>query len=243
MNASASPAPAVSRPILALETSTEHCSVALLRHDGSVSERTVAASAGHSERLLPMVQALLAEAGLGLADLDAIAYGAGPGAFTGLRLACGVAQGLAFGTGLPVIGVGSLEALAWASGQPRVYACVDARMNEVYFAAYRIDGLQVETALEAGVAAASAAGIPEGEGWHGCGSGFASYADDLQARLTGRLSGADAGAVPAAASVARLAAARLAAGAGQDAFHAQPAYVRQKVALTTAERLARGGKA
>ena len=243
MNPNALTAAAVPRRVLALETSTEHCSVALLREDGTCFERTVSASAGHSERVLPLVQALLAEAKLALADLDAIAYGAGPGAFTGLRLACGLAQGLAFGAGLPVVGVGSLEALAWASGHSRVYACVDARMNEVYFAAYRIDGPVIETALEAGVAHAAAAGVPEGADWHGCGSGFSTYGPELQARLAGHLAGVNATAVPTASAVARLAAVRLAGGGGQDAFHAQPAYVRQKVALTTAERLARGGKA
>lgn len=243
MPAYAFPPDFVPRRVLALETSTEHCSVALLRDDGSLVTRMVAASSGHSERLLPMVRELLAESKLGLTDLAAIAYGAGPGAFTGLRLACGVAQGLAFGAGLPVVGVGSLEALAWASGRPRVYACVDARMNEVYFAAYRIDGLRVEVVLAPGVAHAAAAGVPEGVGWHGCGSGFATYAVELQQRLAGHLAEVNGEDQPVAAAVACLAAQRLAAGGGDDPFQAQPAYVRQKVALTTAERLARGGKA
>ncbi len=237
------PSDFVPRRVLALETSTERCSVALLRDDGRLSTRMVAASSGHSERLLPLVRELLEEAKLGLAELDAIAYGAGPGAFTGLRLACGVAQGLAFGAGLPVVGVGSLEALAWASGRPRVYACLDARMNEVYFAAYRIDGMGVEIALAPGVAHAAAAGLPEGAGWYGCGSGFATYALELRQRLAGQLAEVNGDDIPAAAAVASLAAARLASGGGADAFQAQPAYVRQKVALTTAERLARGGKA
>jgi tRNA threonylcarbamoyladenosine biosynthesis protein TsaB len=228
--------------ILAIETSTEACSVALLV-DGQVRYRSVPASSGHSESVLPLIRELLMDADISLKALDAIAYGAGPGAFTGLRLACGVAQGLAFGAGLPVLGVGSLEALAWASGKPRVYAALDARMNEVYFAAYRIAGLYLEEELAPGVAHAEAAGVPDGQGWFGCGSGFLSYGDELVKRLGPALSGFDAALVPDASAVAQLAAARLAIRAGLDPFEAQPVYVRQKVALTTAERLARGGKA
>jgi tRNA threonylcarbamoyladenosine biosynthesis protein TsaB len=228
--------------ILAIETSTETCSVALLL-DGHVRHRSVPASSGHSERVLPLIRELLDEADLSLKGLNAIAYGAGPGAFTGLRLACGVAQGLAFGAGLPVIGVGSLEALAWASGKPRVYAALDARMNEVYFAAYRIEGLDLEQELAPGVAHAGDAGLPAGEGWFGCGSGFSAYGEELVKRLGPALTGFDAALVPDASAVAQLAAARLAIQAGLDPFEAQPAYVRQKVALTTAERLDRGGKA
>jgi tRNA threonylcarbamoyladenosine biosynthesis protein TsaB len=228
--------------ILALETSTESCSAALLTRTG-LCHRALPAGSGHSERVLPLIRELLAEAGLTLSDLDAIAYGAGPGAFTGLRLACAVTQGLAFGAGLPVIGVGTLEALAWATGKSRVYAALDARMNEVYFAAYEIEGLELREVLCPGVAAAEEAGVPEGEGWFGCGSGFSSYREALVQRLGPALMDFDASRVPDAVAVVRLAAARLARGPGLDPFEAQPAYVRQKVALTTAERLARGGKA
>lgn len=228
--------------ILAIETSTETCSVALLSGD-HVGHRSVPASSGHSERILPLIRELLDEADICLSDLDALAYGAGPGAFTGLRLACGVAQGLAFGAGLPVIGVGSLEALAWAAGKPRVYAALDARMNEVYFAAYRRDRGDLQEALAPGVVHAGEAAVPEGSGWFGCGSGFSAYGEELVKRLGPALAGFDATLVPDAAAVAQLAAVRLTSQAGQDPFEAQPAYVRQKVALTTAERLARGGKA
>ncbi len=228
--------------ILALETATESCSAALFA-DGRLFHRALPAGSGHSERVLPLIRELLAESGLALTDLDAIAYGAGPGAFTGLRLACAVTQGLAFGAGLPVIGVGTLEALAWATGKSRVYAALDARMNEVYFAAYEIEGLAVREVLAPGVAAAEQAGLPQGQGWFGCGSGFLSYREALVKRLGPTLADFDATLVPDAAAVARLAAARLASRPALDPFEAQPAYVRQKVALTTAERLARGGKA
>lgn len=122
--------------ILALDTTTVLCSVALIR-DGEVIDCAVEAGQSHSSRLLPMIDRLLAEASVGLPALDAIAFGAGPGSFTGVRIACGVAQGLAFGAGRPVIPVDSLEAMALASGAAQVMSCLDARMGEVYFAAYR----------------------------------------------------------------------------------------------------------
>ena len=128
--------------ILAIETSTETASVALLEGE-RIGERSVAGRPGHSETLLPEILGLLADAGVALADLDAIAYGAGPGAFTGLRLACGVVQGLAMGANKPAIPVGTLEALAsqCADESGAIFIAVDARMSEVYFAAYeRRDG-------------------------------------------------------------------------------------------------------
>lgn len=154
--------------LLALETATQHLSVALWR-DGDCHERTAEIANGGSERLLPWVQALLAEADMGFSALDGIAFGAGPGGFTGLRLACGVAQGLACGLGLPVVAVSSLEALAWsawmreqdhgrAQAPARIFACLDARMNEVYCAAYEIREGLPEIVLAPFVAAPQAVG-------------------------------------------------------------------------------------
>lgn len=218
-------------PLLALETSTRRLSVAL-RRDGEVAERAAELPNGGSEWLLPAVQALLADAGLSLGQLDGIAFGAGPGSFTGLRLAAGCAQGLAFGLDLPVLGVGTLEALALASGESKVFACLDARMNEVYTAAYA-DGAEV---LAPAVSPPGQVRLPPGDGWVGCGDGLAAYAGLLPvpARVRADL-------LPTAAAVARLAAPRLARGEGLPAALAAPWYVRDKVALTTAERLARGG--
>lgn len=113
----------------AIETSTEWCSVALWR-EGEIAALERRAGQRHSEWVLPMLESLLEGS-----QLDAVAFGAGPGAFTGLRIACAVAQGLAFGRGLPVIGVSTLDALAQESGAARVVACIDARMREVYYAA------------------------------------------------------------------------------------------------------------
>ena len=197
---------------------------------------------GGSERLLPWANELLAEAGLGLKQLDGIAFGAGPGGFTGLRLACGVAQGLAFGLDLPVVPVGTLAALALAAGDGCNLACLDARMNEIYLAAYRVAGESVEEVMAPKVGAGEAAPLPDGAGWRGVGDGFAiAHGATLRQRMGDRLVGVDTNAFPTAAAVARLAAPVLAAGSGVDAALAAPLYVRDKVALTTAERLARGG--
>lgn len=217
--------------LLALETATHRLSVALWL-DGRILERAAELPNGSSEWLLPNVHALLAEAGSGLRSLDGIAFGAGPGSFTGLRLAAGCAQGLACGLDVPVIGVGTLEALALASGELRAYTCLDARMNEVYVAAYE-KGVEVIAPL---VCPPEQVPVPAGEGWIGCGDGFAAYGGRLPKFACTRPE-----LRPTADAVARLAAPRFARGEGVAAGEAMPLYVRDKVALTTAERLARGG--
>jgi len=230
--------------LIAIETSSERCSLALWC-DGVLHERSANGHLTHSEQVLLLLREALDAGGLSLRQIDAIAYGAGPGAFTGLRLACGVAQGLAFGADLPVIGICSLEAIAFAAAADgsNIYVCVDARMNEVYFAAYRVAGDAVTTLIEPGVAAAEYVPLPQGEGWRGAGSGFAAYGEILRQRMSAQLAAVDPQVLPSAAVVARLAAPRLRQDAGQDAALAWPLYVRDKVALTTAERQARGGRA
>lgn len=226
--------------LIAIETSTRLLSVALWR-DGALLERRQDRPNGGSDLILPWVGEVLAEAGLALGQLDGIAYGAGPGGFTGLRLACGIAQGLAFGADLPVVAVGGLEALALACGAERVYACLDARMNEVYSAAYLLEAGLPREVLAPAVTAPDAVPLPPGSGWQGCGDGFAVYAEALRGRLGVAVAGGQGDLLPTAAAVARLAAPRLARGEGVAAALAAPLYVRDKVALTTAERLARGG--
>ena len=221
--------------LLALDTSTEYCSVALLR-DEELTFREAHAVQRHSELILPMVEDLLAGSGLELGQLDGIAFGAGPGSFTGLRIACGVAQGLAFGAGLPVIPVGTLAALAREAGQPKVIACIDARMGEIYHAAYRYERGQWTEIAAPGVGPAQSAPMLEGDGWFGCGSGFAAYADALAKRYGRRLGGVAASLHPHARSVARLAAPVLAVGGGVPAEEAAPIYVRDKVALKMHEQ-------
>jgi tRNA threonylcarbamoyladenosine biosynthesis protein TsaB len=217
--------------LLAFETATRRLSVALWI-DGETRERSLDSTTGGSEWLLPAVRSLLAEAACQLPDLQAIAFDRGPGAFTGLRLAAGCAQGLAFGLDLPVLGVCSLQALALASGEHKAYACLDARINEVYTAAY-IDGIEV---VGPSVAAPGAAPLPPGDDWVGCGDGFAAYRELLPkfSHLRDEL-------FPTATAVAELAASRFGRGERGLAADAVPAYIRDKVALTTAERLARGG--
>ena len=225
--------------LLAFETATRRLSVALSQ-DGEWIERAAEVPNGGSERLLPWVHDLLAEAGLALTQIDGIAFGAGPGSFTGLRLACGVAQGLAYGLDLPVVPVSSLEALALASGECEVWVCLDARMNEVYGAAYRIEGESVRQLMHPVCMPPAAVPAPTFAGGWGVGDGFASYGELLRLRKAD-LEGVRADVFPTAAAVLRLAAGTFARGGAGPAALAQPVYVRDKVALTTAERIARGG--
>lgn len=223
-------------PILAFDASTETCAVALGDAAGWL-EREELAGQRHSELLLPMIRALLGEAGLALADLDGIAFGAGPGSFTGLRIACGVAQGLALGAELPVVGVATLEAIAETAhakhGWTRVVTALDARMQEVYLAAYERDGERWRAQVEPCVVKPDAAPLPRGEGgWRGAGNGFAVY-PALGKRLATEF---DASVLPGAVAIGRLALQRFTAGEGVAARDAAPLYVRHRVALTSAER-------
>ena len=215
--------------ILALDTSTEYCSVALL-HDGKLTFREELAGQKHSELILAMIDTLLGASNLELALLNGVAFGAGPGSFTGLRIACGVAQGLAFGAGLPVVPVGTLLALAEAAGAPRVVACLDARMGEIYHAAYQRNGAGWSETVTPNVCKADAAAALEGGDWVGCGNGFAVYGDALAARYHGQLARVQSQAFPHAREVAQLALPILAAGHGVPAEQAVPLYVRDKVA-------------
>jgi tRNA threonylcarbamoyladenosine biosynthesis protein TsaB len=224
--------------ILALDTSTEYCSVALWR-DGAVIERSELAGQKHSELLIDMLDALLNEAGVKLAQLDGIAFGKGPGSFTGVRIACGATQGLAFGSNLPVAGVCTLEALAEASGRPRVIAALDARMGEIYHAAYEKNDGTWTTMSEPCLCKPEEAPPVPGENWFGAGSGFATHGKTLEERYAGQLCGVDAGMVPRAAAIAALGAAQFALGRGVDAAQALPLYLRDKVALKTSERVQR----
>jgi tRNA threonylcarbamoyladenosine biosynthesis protein TsaB len=175
-----------------------------------------------------MLERLLAAAGIGAGQLDAVAFGAGPGSFTGLRIACGLAQGLAFARGLPVIGISTLEALAEESGAARVVACLDARMREVYYAALEKRGARWHEVIPPVCVAPSVAPKPPGEDWVGCGNGFAVYGDLGLTRVLPEVH-------PSAVAVARLAGPRLRAGEGVDAGLAAPIYVRDKVAFTKQE--------
>lgn len=221
--------------ILALETSTELCSAALWL-DGKVDAREAVAGQRHSELLLPLIDALLAQHGLAVRDLDGIAFGAGPGSFTGLRIACGVAQGIAFGANLKVAGVGTLLALAAASRAERAVCCLDARMGEVYHGAYEKRGDEWRAVREPSLCKPDAApDLPAGA-WTGCGSGFAAYRTALESRYAGRLERVIERLAPHASVIAALAAAEFERGNAVSAERAAPLYVRNKVALRVDER-------
>lgn len=223
--------------ILALDTATEACSAALAI-DGEVYERYEVLGRGHGQRLLPMVQEVLAEGGVALAALDAIAFGRGPGAFTGLRIAAGVTQGLAFGAGLPVVPVSDLAALASRAASLRnarwVLACLDARMAQVYWAAFDCaDPAAPVTLMPEAVSDPAAVRLPaQGEDpvrWFAAGHGIAAY-PALGTLLAGQLAGHDAGLLPHARDIARLGARAFAAGEAVTAEQAVPVYIRDEVA-------------
>jgi tRNA threonylcarbamoyladenosine biosynthesis protein TsaB len=227
--------------ILAIETSSELASCALLAGD-QVLARSSAGVRTHSQSVLPMVQELLREAGLALSTCDAIAFGAGPGSFTGVRTACGVAQGLAFGAGLPVLPLVTLEAMAEScrarTGATQVLAVLDARMGEVYWAQYRYDaarGAWLEVVAPALCAPQDLAPAPA-EGLKACGNGFSAYPEAFAGKAFA--AGALDDIQPHARELAVLGAAAFAAGQGVPAAQAQPLYLRNKVAYTSAERQA-----
>ena len=227
--------------LLALDTSSEWCSAALWL-GGRTRVREDNAGQRHSELILPMIDALLQEAGLSVRQLDGIAFGAGPGSFTGLRIACGIAQGLAFAAGLPVAAVGTLECLAEASGQARVLGALDARMGEVYVGAFERSGSEWCTVSEPVLRRPSDAPVLEGV-WVGCGSGFAAHGEALGQRYGRSALRVRADLFPHAREVAALGARMLERGEGVDPALVAPLYIRDKVALTVSERAARKAQA
>jgi tRNA threonylcarbamoyladenosine biosynthesis protein TsaB len=221
--------------IIAVDTSTDYCSAASWI-DGEIDSRGAHAGHSHSELLLGMVDSLLESRKLRARDLDGIAYGIGPGSFTGLRIACGVVQGIAFGADLPVVGVGTLLAMAAGTDAQRVVCALDARMHEIYHAAYEKRGDAWYAIHEPSVCAPDAAPELTGGGWFGCGGGFHTYGAVLAARYGAQLQSVDAARYPHAAQVVSLAAPRFAANDTVTAEHAAPLYLRDKVALRIDER-------
>ena len=225
--------------LLAFETSTEACSVAIWR-DGEVLERHEVAPRRHAELVLPWAEGLLAEAGLSRTMLDAVAVGRGPGAFTGVRLGIATAQGIALALDLPMLPVSTLAALAMAAPQHGpVLAAIDARMGEVYVGAFLRSGEGVEPLGPETVSAPDAVGLPPAEGtWQGVGTGFVALEGALRARLADAKSTIDAGALPRAGDVARLAARAWERGERVAPERVEPAYLRDNVALTLEQQQA-----
>jgi tRNA threonylcarbamoyladenosine biosynthesis protein TsaB len=223
--------------VLAFDTSTEALSVAVGRWQGGALQlwqHSGPGGAQASATLIPCAMALLAQAGLTLQELDAVAFGAGPGSFTGLRTACAVAQGLAYGAGVPVLPVDTLLAVAedarHSHGVTQVQVVLDARMDEVYTAAWAHDGLQWHA--HGGAALSAPQDVPVQPGWTLAGNAFTAYGERLP------LAGARVDALPTAEAMLRLAPALLAAGQAVAADQALPRYIRDKVAKTTDERAA-----
>ena len=221
--------------LLAIDTSTDFCSIAASRGE-SLFSRHEPAGRRQAEMILGMVDAVLAEAGLEIAQIEGIAYGAGPGSFTGLRVAAGVTQGLALARRVGVVGVGTLLAIAEEAAGERIISCLDAHMGEVYHAAYRRAGARWEEVSAPGLYKPEAVPVVPGADWTGCGDGFAAYRERLAARLGGCVSAVHSGTGPTARAVLRLALPRFAAGEAMDAAAAVPVYLRDKVALKTSER-------
>jgi tRNA threonylcarbamoyladenosine biosynthesis protein TsaB len=227
--------------VLALDAATEACSVALLSN-GDVLVRIVDAGKSSAQQILSLVEELMAEGQVSLSRLDGIAASIGPGAFTGVRISVAVAQGLAFGAGLQVAPITTLEALALQvlqGAQGPALACLDARMGEVYWGCFTADaarGVIASGAPQVGSPAAVAAGL---KGRHiGIGRGFSAFPE--LARIPGiEINSRDSLALPNAREFAQLGALRLAGGGGLDPADLKPLYLRDKVALTEAERAAR----
>jgi tRNA threonylcarbamoyladenosine biosynthesis protein TsaB len=222
--------------LLAFDTSTDFLSIAVQggRAGAVPLEYSGPGGARASSALIPALQALLAQAGLRLGDLDAIVFGRGPGSFTGLRTACSVAQGLAFGAAVPVLAVDTLLAVAedarQREGVEQVVAVLDARIDEVYCACYSRHAGQWRQQGETSLSAPEAVTVPAG--WALAGNAFATYGTRLPAAAV-RVE-----AMPVAAALLRLAPALIAAGRAGSAAAATPLYIRDKVAQTTAERAA-----
>ena len=241
--------------ILAIESSTELASVALLIAGSPqagadrVASRQVGGVQSHSQTVLPMVQALLAEAGIALGACSAIAFGAGPGSFTGVRTACGIAQGLAYGSDLPVVAVNTLEAAAQAcrdaTGAADVLVVLDARMSEVYWAQYRWEHASTEGGGRWIAVTAPRLDAPALVTAFGavvaCGSGLSAHPAAFAAAPFAATARADI--MPHAVAIATLGIGLLAAGKAVAARDAQPVYLRNDVALTTAERALRCAEA
>ena len=218
--------------LLAIDTVTEACSAALWL-DGEVLERFEIAPRGHTTLILPMVQDLLAEADMRLAQLDAIAVDRGPGSFTGVRIGTGVVQGLAYATDLPVVPVSSLATLAQAvwlhQGHEYVLALIDARMQEVYGAHYRYQGTEMELVDEERVGELSALLSAEVTDCYCAGSGSREYAEQLQAHTNYHLLADRELDLPRAGVLASLAVSAYARNERVSAAQLQPSYLRNQV--------------
>ncbi|MDH3979994.1 MAG: tRNA (adenosine(37)-N6)-threonylcarbamoyltransferase complex dimerization subunit type 1 TsaB [Gammaproteobacteria bacterium] len=220
--------------ILAIETATTACSAALLV-DGDIRERYALAPRQHATLILPMIESLLVEAGIAVAQLDAVAFGRGPGSFTGVRIAASIVQGIAFAAERPVLPVSTLAALALGgqreTGQARVLAALDARKDEVYWGSYlHTDAGTLELQGEEVVCAAADIAVPAAGDWVGVGSGWDSYGPALLQRLGDRVVRVMPDLEPRAMDVAHLSVDAFEQGRAVSPEQAIPVYLRNNVA-------------
>ena len=222
--------------LLAIDTSTEACSAAL-SIDEEIIFRYVLAPRKHTKLILPMIDDLMKEANLLPTQLDGLAFGRGPGAFTGVRIATGVIQGIAFGADLPVAPVSSLAALAqgcWREDKAKkVISAIDARMNEVYWGCYALsyagnDGL-MDSCMEEGICTADQIPLPEGNNWHGAGTGWKSYPDQLANRFEGQISATSPQSYPHAIDIIELAKIEFDLDNAISAEQVRPVYLRNNI--------------
>lgn len=218
--------------ILAIETATEACSAAL-DIDDSCIQRFEIAPRQHTQLILPMIDELLQEADIKINELDAIAFGQGPGAFTGVRIAIGVIQGLAFAHDLTVVPVSTLAALAqhFAKEHDSIATAIDARMQEIYWGLYKKDssGL-MQPIIEEKVCSPEESSIPKGDNWFGAGSGWETYSAELQSKFNNNLLDFNGRALPTAEDIITLAKADYREGKAIPVEDARPSYLRNKVA-------------
>ncbi len=225
--------------LLAIETATEACSAALLIN-GGVAEKFCLSQNGHSRLILPMINELLAEAAIKPKELDVLAFGRGPGSFTGVRIATGVIQGIALGLDRPVVPVSNLAAVAQDffdhNPEDTTFVAMDARMSEIYWGVYRRNsaGYAVQVGDES-VLPPSEIEIPEIPGV-GIGTGWRQYREELTSRLSGRAVRFEPDHLPRARAVARLAEEAFKHGLSVSAEHALPVYLRDNVAKKESER-------
>lgn len=227
--------------LLALDTSTEACSAAVY-FDGKTFSEFELTPRAHTQLILPMVEKVLKAAGLGLQEVDAIAVGRGPGAFTGIRIGIGVAQGLAMAADKPVIPVSTLAALAQQAraqhNVDQVLVGLDARMSEVYWGQYALQDDLMQLQGEELVCLPANTPVSDGNHWFAIGHGWSAYADILQERFAGKLTGMNTDSLPAAEFMLPFAVTAWQAGRAVAPEEAQPVYLRNKIALTTQERMA-----
>lgn len=222
----------MSLKILAIETATTACSTALY-DDGAVVENFVIAPQQHTKLLLPMLDRMLAEAGITLSQLDAIAFGRGPGSFTGLRIAAGFAQGIAYGADLPVIPVSTLQAMAQGACRcfkhTHVLVALDARKDEVYWNEYKLDKQIMQPMQEEQLSKPEKLLLPEGGNWSGIGDGWKVYAECFAQKLDNKPNKIETGICPQAQDVAVLAAELFQTGQAVPPDQALPVYLRDNI--------------